>query len=303
VTSAPRDYCLSIPAMPAPPVIDGLLDCGPAPVPIAPEDWRGAAPLPPFPADNSAQLATAWRPNGLYIFLAVATPAAIPADPASADYFGAGVELFVDSNGTFPDAPVYENPGTAQFIVPSPPYSPQDSAADICPMDASTDGPEASTDAPEDIATTGSVDAGSGDAVGEVSGPEGGSPVPSTSPRGEIYRDQAALGRWTSSQFGMFPTTAGFVFEGFIVASDLGLSNWTLAAGGTIGFDVAVDVSFPTVCEVGLEGHRAGQYFLHVTTGLPDAGAEASADAGPPAPIGPPYADTRSFCTPALTSL
>ncbi|MGH7438763.1 MAG: hypothetical protein ACRENE_24000, partial [Polyangiaceae bacterium] len=81
--SAPVDYCQVIPPLSAPPVIDGILDCGPTLVPIASVDWRGAAPLPPFPAGNTSQVAAAWRPDGLYVFLSITTPVAIPADPWS----------------------------------------------------------------------------------------------------------------------------------------------------------------------------------------------------------------------------
>ena len=104
------------------------------------------------------------------------------------------------------------------------------------------------------------------------------------------------LGPWTSTQFGTFPKADGFVFEGFVAASDLGLSSWGLSSGGKVGFDVAVDVSFPTLCTTGLEGHRAGQYFFHVGTTPPDAADEAG-------PIQPPYLDTRSFCTPTLAPM
>jgi hypothetical protein len=272
--SAVVDYCASIPPLPGPPVVDGVLDCGPALVPIVPEAWRGAAPLPPFPAGNTAEVAAAWRPDGLYVFLAVTTPAAIPPDPTTPAYFGAGVEIFVDDDGAFTSPPAYDAPGTIQTIVTSPPLARPDASTAACP------------DASGDAATDASMDA-STDALADAS---------ATGQRGERYRGAMDLGPWTSTQFGTFATPTGFVFEGFVAAADLGLTGWSLAAGGKVGFDVAVDVSFPTACTTGLEGHRAGQYFLHVPVISPDAASDAG-------PIQPPYVDVRSFCTPTLTSM
>ena len=111
VASAAVDYCQVIPPLPAPPVIDGVLDCGPTPVAITPEDWRGAAPLPPFPPDNTSTVAAAWRPDGLYIFMSITTPAAIPADLSTDDYKGAGVEIFVDYRRVFATPGQYDEPG------------------------------------------------------------------------------------------------------------------------------------------------------------------------------------------------
>jgi hypothetical protein len=212
--------------LPNAPVIDGVLDCGPALVSIVPQGWNGVAPLP---AGNSAAIAAAWRPNGLYVFVRVTTPAVIPADPGSPPYDGAAAEVYVDSDGVFPNAPTYDNPGAAQMIVEAPP----------------------SVSMPAKI--------------------------------GDRYRNAVDLGVWTSTQFGTFPTANGFVFEAFVAAADLGLSMWTLASGNHVGFDVSVDVSYATAAMMGPQGHRNGQYFLHV-------GAA------------PPYSDPRSFCTPTLTA-
>ena len=59
--------------------------------------------------------------------------AAIPPDPASPAYFGAGVELFVDDDGVFASSPGYDSPGTMQMIVVSPPYPAADASVDTCP--------------------------------------------------------------------------------------------------------------------------------------------------------------------------
>jgi hypothetical protein len=229
------DYCTALPPLPAPPVIDGTLDCGPALVAAPPVDWSGPPPLPAFPAGNSAQMAMAWRPDGLYVFIAVTTPAAFPADMTDPAFYGAGVELFVDSDGVYASPPSYDNPGTIQLVVPAP-----------------------------------------ADAV-----------TPSL--RGEGFRNAADEGPWASTQFAAYPSATGFVFEGFVAAADLGLSTWRLAAGDTVGLDVAVDVSFPTAAMTGPQGHRVGQYFFHLTTASGDAAA-----------FGLPYSDPRSFCAPTL---
>jgi hypothetical protein len=229
VTSQVSDYCAFIPALPAAPVIDGVLDCGPAALNMVPQDWSGAAPLPSFPEGNAALLAAAWRADGLYVFIAVTTPAAFPANAGSPPYDGAGVELFVDSTGVYPNAPSYNDPGTIQLAVEAP------------------------------SSATGSTRIG------------------------ERYRNAIDQGPWSSTQFATFPTPSGFNFEGFVAAADLGLSSLTLASGDTVGFDIAVDVSFTTASMTGADGHRVGQYFLHVGSA-------------------PPYSDPRSFCAPTLTT-
>ena len=236
--SAIVDYCAALPPLPAPPIIDGVLDCGPALVPMTPVDWSGPPPLPSFPTGNSAALAAAWRPDGLYVFMDVTMPGAFPADLANPVFYGAGVEIFVDDDATSASPPSYDNPGAIQLIVTAPP-------------DAST-----------------------------------------TSRRAEGFRNAADEGPWASTQFGAFPSATGFVFEGFVVAADLGLSTWELAAGRQVGFDVSVDVSFPTAAMTGPQGHRVGQYFLHVGATPPDASVATT-----------PFQDPRAFCAPALAPM
>jgi hypothetical protein len=87
----------------------------------------------------------------------------------------------------------------------------------------------------------------------------------------------------TSSQLGAFPFPGGYTAEAFIVARDLGLTAWSLAAGGTVGLDLAVNVSWRDGRQ-GDCGFRQGQYVLHVTNlgmcpGMPacDVGAFCTA--------------------------
>jgi hypothetical protein len=277
ITSAVVDYCTKIPPLPAAPVIDGVVDCGPALVPFTPVGWRGAGPLPPFPPGNSASVAAAWRPDGVYVFISAITPFIFPADPTSPVYFGTAAEVFLDDDGAYANPPKYDDPGTIQAIATAP-------AAQ-------------GVDAGSDAATDAQADALAG--------------APNDSHRAALYRNQVLVGPWLSSQFGTFLTPGGFVFEGFFTAADLGLSSWTLASGQTIGFDVAVDVSYPTATMTGAEGHRASQYFFHIGSSAADAGADAARDgatdagdaAAPLPPVSGPYVDVRSFCNPTLTAM
>jgi hypothetical protein len=232
------DYCSRLPPLPAPPIIDGVLDCGPALVPAPPIDWIGPSPLPTFPDGNAVQVAVAWRPDGLYVFMAVTTPAAFPAELSDPVFYGAGVELFVDDDAIYASPPTFDNPGTIQLVIAAPP-------------DSMTPGR-----------------------------------------RAEGFRNAADEGPWASSQYATYPTATGFVFEGFVVAADLGLSTWALGPGDAVGLDLAVDVSYPTAAMTGPQGHRVGQYFFHVTTVPDDAAA-----------FGMPYGDPRSFCAPTLAPM
>lgn len=109
--------------------------------------------------------------------------------------------------------------------------------------------------------------------------------TPST--RATYYTQGAVLGgNWTSTRFAAYPTSDGYAVEAVVVAADLGLTTWNPAANSTVGFDLAVDVSFPTATQTGNEGHRLGQYFLHLAPGTNRA----------------PYTDVAGFCDPALVA-
>jgi hypothetical protein len=83
------------------------------------------------------------------------------------------------------------------------------------------------------------------------------------------------------------PRPGGYVVEAFVGASELGLSEWTLARGQQIGLDVSINVSMPGAEDGPNCGYRLGQYFLR-TTEQPNACG------------GAPYCDPRAFCAPAL---
>jgi hypothetical protein len=207
-TSSITSYCSTIPPLPAAPVIDGVLDCGPPLLPMMPASWNGTGTLP---AGNSASIAVAYRSNGLYVFVQVVTPIAIPADSGKPPFDGAGAEIFLDSDGVFTGGTTYDNPGAMQFIAEAP-----------------------GATSPTQI--------------------------------GDGYRNAVLQNSWTS-QYGTYKTPTGFVLEAFVVGSDLGLTSWTLASGGKIGFDISVDVSFTDTTTMSTQGHRNGQYFLFVGGG------------------------------------
>jgi hypothetical protein len=147
VASPIVDYSSGVPSLPARPVIDGVLDpCSATLVPITPVGWIGPSPLPPLPPGNSSELAVAWRPDGLYVFIAVTTPAyfASPADAGTPIYYGAGVEIFVDSSGVYPDAPAVNDPGGIQIIVEAPPNATTVGQRADCYRDSVDEGPWAS---------------------------------------------------------------------------------------------------------------------------------------------------------------
>jgi len=221
------NYCAALPLLPAPPNIDGVLDCGPQLLPVVPVGWSGPGVVP---AGNSASVAAAWRPDGLYVYVSVTCPQLIVAGAGEYAWEGNGVELYVDSNGLFPSSPLYDDAGTEQLVTEAP-----DSGA-------------------------------------------------STSTTGEVWRNAAYVGPWTSTKFELYGTPTGYVLEAFIVASDLNLTTWSLASGGMVGFNVAVNVTFASPTTTGNDGHRLGQFFMYIA----------------PPPDGPPFDDVRSFCTPVL---
>jgi hypothetical protein len=225
--SAIVNYCTALPFLPAPPMIDGVLDCGPQLLPIVPVGWSGPGVVP---AGNSASVAVAWRPDGLYVFVAVTCPQLIIAGPGEYAWEGNGVELYVDSDGVFPSSPLYDDAGTEQLV---------------------TEAPDSST---------------------------------STSTTGEVWRNAVYEGPWTSTNFELYGTVTGYVLEAFIVASDLDLTTWSLASGGMVGFNLAINVAFASPTTTGNDGHRLGQFFMYVA----------------PPPDGLPFSDVRSFCKPVL---
>lgn len=113
------DDCNSLAAMPAAPVIDGILDCGVALWDMPQEGWTGTGSVP---VGVKTQIGAAWRSDGLYLFVRVTGAGAhrYPAPAGDGQWCGDAVELFVDSNGTYAHPPGYDVPGTMQFILEAP---------------------------------------------------------------------------------------------------------------------------------------------------------------------------------------
>jgi hypothetical protein len=113
------DVCTGVGAMPASPVIDGVLDCGVPlwPMPIVASSGPGA-----IPSSVQASIGAAWRPDGLYLFVRVTGAGATrtPAPAADPAWCGDAIELFVDETGVFPNAPAYNDPGTIQLVAVAP---------------------------------------------------------------------------------------------------------------------------------------------------------------------------------------
>ena len=119
------DGCLEIPPLPAAPVLDGELDCGLTLLPLTPEAWTGAArDGGSSMVDAIAEYAVGWRPDGLYVFVSVNDPTLIPADPTQDVWDGDGVDIYVDSDGTYAAPPAYDNPGTRELVVGAPGRAP-----------------------------------------------------------------------------------------------------------------------------------------------------------------------------------
>jgi hypothetical protein len=210
--SAARDYCLRLPALAQPQVIDGELDCGPTLIDLPANGWTSSQSMP---SDNHARYAAAWRPDGLYFYVEVDDPLRLPALASDVDpWCGDGVELYADADGMFGSAPDYDDPGTIQLLAVAPARDPSTPLA---------------------------VDA--------------------------RYHTRSALraGDWATSRHVMVPRAGGYALEAFIAAADLELSSWRLAAGGTVGFDIAINVSVAVENQQVDCGSYLGQYDLRVS--------------------------------------
>ena len=231
-TTAGTDYCAAVPFLPQPPVIDGTVDCDLPLIPVPEVGWSaGTGP------DATAQYAVAWRPEGIYFFVAVTDPSLVPADSTELTWQGDAVELYADSDGVYSAPPSYDNPGTRQFTVAAPP------------------------DARLSVA------------------------------RAQVWYTGSVSGAaWTSTQFRSFGSPTGYIVEALVTGPDLGLPALSLAAGGQVGMDLSIDVSYPADRgpDAGGFGNRFGQYYLRVAS--PDAGGGI-----------PPF-DPRAFCIPGLSA-
>jgi hypothetical protein len=109
------DYCTEIPALTKEPKIDGVQECGPTMLPLSPQGWTSTNPLP---FDQTASIAVAWRPNGLYVYVKVEDPLRIVA--IGSPWCGDAAEIYLDSDGTTKHPTQYDNPGAIQLIAAAP---------------------------------------------------------------------------------------------------------------------------------------------------------------------------------------
>ncbi len=232
MAAAVGDYCAQLPSLPAAPEIDGVLDCDLGLQRVTPEGWNGAGSVP---SGLSAQIAAAWRSDGLYVYVEVRGQAPMPHPSGSRIDCGDAVELYVDSDGTTGSS--YDTPGTMQFIVAAP-----------------------SASSPQTI-----------EAARYNGGPHG---------------------VWSSQALHTMAFADGYAVEAFITPADLDLTAWSPASGGSIGLDVAIDVSasaapYRSGSGCPSTGAQLGQYFLRVSAESDSCNHE-------------PYCDPRAFCTPEL---
>ena len=108
---------------------------------------------------------------------------------------------------------------------------------------------------------------------------------------GERWRNAALKGAWAGSNYRAFPRPGGYVLEALIVAGDLDLASWSLAAGQRVGIDLSVNLSVntdpPMPPEMADCGRRMGQYFMHVPDGCADGTCL-------------PFGNVTGFCNPTL---
>jgi hypothetical protein len=230
-TSTTVDYCTAVGPLPAAPAIDGVLDCGVPLWSMPVLGWGGPGVLPQA---VRAQLAAAWRADGLYLFVHItgAGPTRYPAPSGAHSYCGDAVELFVDDDGQYDVPTQYDDPGTIQLVAA----------------------------APSNSVTTESV--------------------------GEMWRGASFVAPWTG-RYVAVRTGDGFDVEAFVVATDLGLSSWSLAQGSHVGLDVAVDLGDPTMPATSCP--RLGQFMMQIPD--PEAGGCNRA-----------ACNTSAFCNPTLAS-
>jgi hypothetical protein len=109
------DYCSEIPELKSEPKIDGHQECGPTLLPLSPRGWTSDSALP---TDQSASIAVAWRPNGLYVYVQVKDPLRIAS--IGSPWCGDAAEIYLDADGTTKHPAQYDSPGAIQLIAAAP---------------------------------------------------------------------------------------------------------------------------------------------------------------------------------------
>jgi hypothetical protein len=101
-------------------------------------------------------------------------------------------------------------------------------------------------------------------------------------------RSQVRVGDWAATRHVMLPRDSGYQLEAFVAAADLGLSSWSLVAGGKVGFDIAINVSVANETEKVDCGYGLGQYYLRLSSSPCNSNGCR------------PYSNAAAFCTALL---
>lgn len=101
-------------------------------------------------------------------------------------------------------------------------------------------------------------------------------------------RTAQRVGDWAASRHVSVPRDNGYALEAFVAAADLDLTTWSLAAGGKVGFDIAINVSVTDESQKYECGYNLGQYYLRLTR-VPCSTDNCR-----------PYSNAAAFCTALL---
>lgn len=101
-------------------------------------------------------------------------------------------------------------------------------------------------------------------------------------------RSDQRAGDWSAARHVMVPRANGYALEAFITAAELELGSLQLMAGGSVGLDIAINVSVADDSQKVGCGFYLGQYYLRVSR------AACSSDSCRP------YSNVAAFCTPTL---
>lgn len=120
---ASDDYCRALPHLDHVPVIDGRPECGLPLRTFAPQGWVGV--IPSISSDQGTpRFALAWHEQGIYVYLEIVDGSLLPPLAGTEIWCGDSAEAYVDSDGKFASATMYDNPGTSQFIATPPSNNP-----------------------------------------------------------------------------------------------------------------------------------------------------------------------------------
>jgi hypothetical protein len=101
-------------------------------------------------------------------------------------------------------------------------------------------------------------------------------------------RSEQRVGDWAATRHITVLRDGGYALEAFVAAADLDLSGWQLISGGTVGLDIAINVSVADPAQKAACGDALGQYYLRLSR-LPCSSDNCR-----------PYSNAAAFCTTRL---